>query len=156
MHTFLAPPVRLDVICLFALPMTLWDGTGEVGGVGEDDVFSHGCLLQAVSYSIRNGRWSWILTLHHILARCFLKGPHYRLWRRALDLIGHGVDAVAVDGYDDKVVLLLCLFWHRQAKHLVYVLPRNGKLDVSRRAHGSYAAVAGVEQLEGELFALGD
>lgn len=102
-----------------------------------------------------HGGRAGVLALDHVLARGLLVCPQDGLGDGALEGVGDWRDAVAVDGQDDKVVLLLGLLGDGQAEDLVDIFTGNGKLDVAGRIHGADAAVGRVEQLEGELFALG-
>jgi hypothetical protein len=156
MRTFFAAPVRLDVIGLVALAVALGCRARKLVGVGENNGLARARLHQAVVDRLGHGSRPRVLAFHHVLARGLLKGPHHGLRRRPLQHIGQRVHAVAVDGYDYEVVLLLRLLGDGQAEDLVDVLPRDAELDAAIGAYRAYAAVLLVDQLERELLALGD
>jgi hypothetical protein len=91
----------------------------------------------------RLGHWGWprILALHNILPCRFLKRPHYRLRRCALQLIWDRVHAIAMDRYDDEMVLFLSFLRDGQAEDLIYVFPCNGEFYIAVRAYCAYATV---------------
>jgi len=62
---------------------------------------------------------AWVFAFHDILACGLLKGPHYRLWRRGLQVLGHRVYTIAVNRNYDEIMLALRLLGNRQAKDLV-------------------------------------
>jgi hypothetical protein len=146
--------VCLDVVRLVALAMALGRGAGKFVGTGEDDLLARAGLYQAVVDRLGHGARAWVFALDNVLARGLLEGPYDGLGRGALEAVGQGVHAVAVDGDDDEVVLLLRLLGHGQAEDLVDVLPRQAELDVAAGANRADAAVLLVQQLEGELLAL--
>lgn len=145
-----------DVIGLLALPMTLGSGTCELVCGGEDDFFAGSCLDQTVVDALCHWAGARILALFDVLASRLLESPDYRFWRRGFERVGDGVDTVSMHRDDYEIVLLLCLFGDRETEDLVYVLPGYGKLDVAACADCPDAAILFVEQLEGELLALGN
>jgi hypothetical protein len=153
-RTLFAPSVCLDVVCLVALAMALRRGAGELFGVGEDDLLARTCLYKAMVYSLGHRPWSRVFALDDVLARRLLEGPNDRLWCGALQVFWERVDAVAMNRYDNKVMLLLRLLGYWQAEDLVDVFPGYAELDIAAGAYGSNAAVLLVQELQGELLAL--
>lgn len=75
-QTFFAAPVTLDVICLLAFAVTLWDGALELIRCGEDDGLAGAGLDQAMVDGLCHGRRARILALYDVLARRLFEGPH--------------------------------------------------------------------------------
>jgi hypothetical protein len=146
--------VRLDVIGRLGLAVAFRDSTGKVIYVGEDDLLPSTSLDQAVMYRLRHGPWPWIFALDNVLASRLLKCPDDGLW--CGQSLGHWVHTVAMNGYDDEVVLLLGLLWNRQTEDLVHVFPRQRKFDVACSANCPYATILLVDQLERKFLSLGD
>jgi hypothetical protein len=105
-------------------------------------------------YGLRHGPWPWILTLDNVLASRLLKCPHNGFW--CGQPLRHRVYTIAMNRYDDEVVLLLGLFWNRQTEHLIHILPRKRKFDVACSANCPYPTILLVDQFERKFLSLGN
>ena len=73
--------MRLDVICLLALPVAFWYCARELISVREDDLLSGAGLYQAMMYRLGHGCWPWVFAFNDVLSCRLLEGPYDWLWR---------------------------------------------------------------------------
>ena len=97
-----------------------YDCARELASVGKDDLLTLSRVFQTLVDRIRNVSGSRILALLNVLAGRLLVRPDNWL-RSGLRGVRDGVDAVAMDRYDDKVMLAFRSFGNGQAEHLVFV-----------------------------------
>jgi hypothetical protein len=146
----------LDVVRLLALAMALWDGALELFCIWKYDRLPRARLYQAVVDAFSHWGGPRVLALHYILARRLLKRPDYGLRRRRLEMVGNGINAIAMNRQDDEMMLALRLLGDGQAKDLVHVAPQDGKLDGPVGPNRPHAAVFLIDQFESKFFALRD
>jgi hypothetical protein len=75
-HTFFAPSMRLDVVCLLALSVTLRYCAGKLVCVRQHNLLSGTCLDQAVMYRLCHRSWPRILAFDDVLPCRFFERPH--------------------------------------------------------------------------------
>lgn len=115
--------MRLDVIGLLALSMALRYSAREFVCIWKHNFFARAGFNQAMMYCFCHGAWSRVLALYYMLSCRFLEGPHQRLRERTLEALRNRIDAIAMHGDNDEIVLLLRLFRYGQAEDLIDIFP---------------------------------